>query len=121
MPNLRKDYVQTGKVKVVFKNYPLGFHEYAQKAAEEKLPKEILWRKKQGFGVPAERWIKGEMKDYVMQRMEGKFLQKEFKKEELNKLVHNLKHGKLNAQQSKMIWSLFALEEWHEQYLRESG
>jgi len=31
---IKKDYVDTGKVKIVFKDFPLSFHENAQKAAE---------------------------------------------------------------------------------------
>ena len=31
---IMKDYVDTGKVKLVFKNFPLSFHQYAEKAAE---------------------------------------------------------------------------------------
>ena len=33
-PQLKKDYIDTGKVKLVFKDFPLGFHAQAQKAAE---------------------------------------------------------------------------------------
>ncbi|MFH1180825.1 MAG: thioredoxin domain-containing protein [bacterium] len=33
-PQIEKEYVATGKVKVVFINFPLYFHEYAEKAAE---------------------------------------------------------------------------------------
>ena len=33
-PQIKKDYIDTGKVKLVFKDFPLGFHENAQKAAE---------------------------------------------------------------------------------------
>lgn len=33
-PQLKKDYVDTGKVKIVFRDYPLPFHSNAQKAAE---------------------------------------------------------------------------------------
>lgn len=33
-PQLLKDYVDTGKVKYVWRDMPLGFHPYAQKAAE---------------------------------------------------------------------------------------
>src|SRR5712692_8675866 len=33
-PQLIKDYVDTGKVKYVWRDYPLGFHPNAQKAAE---------------------------------------------------------------------------------------
>jgi len=31
---IKKDYIDTGKVKVAFKHLPLGFHEYAMPAAE---------------------------------------------------------------------------------------
>ncbi len=31
---IRKDYVETGKVKIVFRDFPLSFHQNAQKAAE---------------------------------------------------------------------------------------
>lgn len=33
-PNLKKEYVDSGKVKYVFRDFPLPFHQYAQKAAE---------------------------------------------------------------------------------------
>lgn len=31
---LENDYIKTGKVRYVFRDFPLGFHEHAQKAAE---------------------------------------------------------------------------------------
>jgi protein-disulfide isomerase len=34
LPQIRKAYVDTGKVKFVFRDYPLSFHEHAAKAAE---------------------------------------------------------------------------------------
>ena len=33
-PKIEKEYIQTGKVKYYFRDYPLSFHQYAQKAAE---------------------------------------------------------------------------------------
>ena len=33
-PQIKKDYVDTGKVKLVVRDFPLSFHENAQKAAE---------------------------------------------------------------------------------------
>src|SRR3989344_2589058 len=34
LPSIQKSYIYTGKVKLVYKDFPLGFHENAQKAAE---------------------------------------------------------------------------------------
>ena len=34
LPQLRENYVKTGKVKIVYRDFPLPFHENAQKAAE---------------------------------------------------------------------------------------
>lgn len=34
LPQLDKDYIQTGKVKFIFRDFPLEFHPFAQKAAE---------------------------------------------------------------------------------------
>ncbi|MCK4670323.1 MAG: DsbA family protein [Nanoarchaeota archaeon] len=33
-PKIKEEYIDTGKVRYVFRDFPLGFHEYAQKAAE---------------------------------------------------------------------------------------
>ncbi len=34
LPQIREEYINTGKVKLVYRDYPLNFHQYAQKAAE---------------------------------------------------------------------------------------
>ena len=93
-----------------------------RKAADGKLPKEILWRKKQGFGVPVEAWLTGEMKDYALQRLEGEFLKNEFRQEAIKKVSEHLKRGEINNyHQGSIIWSLVALEEWHERYFENTG
>ncbi len=34
LPLIEKKYIETGKVRLVFRDYPIGGHQYAQKAAE---------------------------------------------------------------------------------------
>lgn len=34
LPSIKKEYIETGKAKLVYKDFPLSFHENAQKAAE---------------------------------------------------------------------------------------
>jgi len=34
LPQIEENYVKTGKVKIVFRHFPLSFHPYAQKASE---------------------------------------------------------------------------------------
>ena len=34
LPLIEKNYIQTGKVRLVYRDFPLGFHENAEKAAE---------------------------------------------------------------------------------------
>ena len=34
LPQIEENYIKTGKAKLVFRDFPLGFHQYAQKAAE---------------------------------------------------------------------------------------
>ena len=88
-----------------------------RRVAEDKLPNRILWRKKQGFGVPIEHWIKGEMRDYILQKLEGAFIKKEFRPEAIKKVVDNVKRKNLNNyHQAIVVWTLFALEEWYERY-----
>lgn len=34
LPLIQNDYIKTGKVKLIYRDFPLSFHQYAQKAAE---------------------------------------------------------------------------------------
>jgi protein-disulfide isomerase len=34
LPQIEEKYIKTGKVKLIYKDFPLSFHQYAQKAAE---------------------------------------------------------------------------------------
>lgn len=96
-----------------------GWTKYAlRKAYEDKLPKQIIWRKdKQGFSMPQDEWLRGDMKPVWLNM--------------LNPQAQVFKRGILNYQRlmakfndfcaGKSVWyreifSPLALEVWLEQF-----
>jgi asparagine synthase (glutamine-hydrolysing) len=91
----------------------------AKKALKDKVPHEILHRKKVGFPVPYEEWMRTELKDWVRDiLLGGRSLSRGyFQKAKLEQLLdedlrlHN---------HPKEILSLVSLELWHRAFLENS-
>lgn len=89
-----------------------------KKLAERYLPKEVIYRPKTGFVAPIRKWIQGEMKSMIHQRL----LSPEFNKwgifdqAEIKKLIAENDAGK--ADYAYTIWSLLAIESWLRQFAR---
>ena len=88
----------------------------AKKALRTRVPREILERKKVGFPVPYENWMKGALKDWVG----GILLDRTtvargyFRKSAVEKLLaDNAESGRY----SKELFSLAVLELWHREFL----
>jgi asparagine synthase (glutamine-hydrolysing) len=88
-----------------------------KKAFSGLLPKEILKRKKMGFGVPLDYWFRGELKEFMYDILLGKrFIERGyFKKERIKKLLNE--HVKGQADHSYRIWALLVLELWHQMFV----
>lgn len=82
---------------------------------ENIVPKEILRKKKTGFPVPYEKWLREDLRNYV----EGILLSKKaiqrgyFKKETVESMIY----GGQNEHLSKEIFSLLILELWHRSFI----
>ena len=90
-----------------------------RKAGEDKLSgiKDILWRRKQGFGVPIDHWIKNELRDCVIQSLEGEFVKENFDDNAIKQIRNKLVKGNIkNYHQALVAWTLFALGVWYEQF-----
>ena len=62
--------------------------------------------------------MKGELRDYILQSLEGEFIKKNFDENVINKVKEKLMKGNIkNYHNSLVVWTLFALEKWYEQYL----
>ncbi len=88
-----------------------------KKAFKKALPKEILSRKKMGFGIPVHEWFRGELKDYSYEiLMSQKCIDRGyFNKEVIKKLLDE--HCAGSAHNGARIWSLLNLELWHRMFI----
>lgn len=87
-----------------------------KKALEGFIPNEILYRKKMGFGVPIEKWFRGELKDYARDILlsEKSTERGLFKKEKIKKILDS--HNSTTINYSPRIWALLTLELWFREY-----
>jgi len=87
-----------------------------KKTFEDILPDEILHRKKKGFSLPINNWLKGDLSGY----MQSHLLTKKFKnrniitQDSMKKMIHLQKTTSVNYADS--IWTVLMLELWFEEY-----
>ncbi len=114
-PFLDHEFMElTAQIPFSLKLKGLNNKKYILKKALEKelVPKEILYRKKMGFGVPIEHWFRNEMKDYVYETLlSDKALNRGiFDKKAVKKLLDTHTNTKINH--AYRIWALITLELW---------
>jgi len=87
-----------------------------KKALSEKIPKEIRDRKKTGFPVPYESWLRNDLKDVVWDvLMDRRTVERGyFRKEAVEALLQANSNG---TNYSKEIFSLLSLELWQRTFL----
>lgn len=92
----------------------------AKKALRNKVPIEILRRKKVGFPVPYESWMRNELKDWVSDILldSQAMVRGYFNKETIEDLIaRDREHGSY----PKEILSLVSLELWHRSFVDGTG
>jgi asparagine synthase (glutamine-hydrolysing) len=88
-----------------------------RKLALRELPSEVVNRKKMGFGIPRDSWLRNELSDAV----EDVFMSKDaIVRNWLSaKVLEDLyKEFLLGRQNHSVIWNVFALEKWARTWLK---
>lgn len=87
-----------------------------REAAKTLLPDSISKRPKVGFRVPVNVWFQGELRDYLLDHLQGSNSQTRawYAPRELDRLLAEHIAGRQNHE--KLLWSLLNLEIWHRQY-----
>lgn len=88
-----------------------------KKAAARLVPREVIYRRKMGFGVPLGRWFRGEMKDFVgATLLSEKSLKRGIvKPEAVEKYVKG--HLDEGRDYTPQIWTLLMLELWFQRFI----
>ncbi|MBL7196544.1 MAG: asparagine synthase (glutamine-hydrolyzing) [Candidatus Omnitrophica bacterium] len=88
-----------------------------KKAISNLVPKENIYRRKMGFGVPVGEWLRDELKTFLFDTLLSKkaFKRGYFKAQAVKEMV-NL-HISKKKDYSFQLWSLLMLELWHQRFI----
>ena len=78
----------------------------------DKLPREIVFRRKKGFGIPLAEWINGDLKPLVLELLSERAIKEQglFNYEYVHELLGD--HFARRADNRKPIWTLMAFQLW---------
>jgi asparagine synthase (glutamine-hydrolysing) len=88
-----------------------------KKVAARLVPRDVVYRRKMGFGVPVGRWFRGEMKPFVREvLLSEKALNRGIVKPEmLTRYVDEHTNGRFDH--AFQIWTLLMLELWYRRFI----
>lgn len=124
VPMLDQEFVEWAAALPIEWKYRAPTRKYLLKRLAERLgiPAELLHRPKQGFQLPLEQWLRGELKEKFLSILtEPRSLQRGyFRPEAVRGLVDEHVRGRRNR--SGVLWKMLILEWWHRNYLdRDAG
>lgn len=110
-------------------------HEYKYKKGIKKhilkelaydyIPKKYLERPKAGFGSPIDNWLRGPLKEQVLDYSNKHFLRNqqifnaEYTSDFIDKYMKNGDAGQQRGRNySKFVWSFFVFQRWYERYMK---
>jgi asparagine synthase (glutamine-hydrolysing) len=88
-----------------------------KKAAEKLLPRDVVWRKKAGFGAPIRSWLRGALKPMVDDLLSEENVRRRglFRPEEVKKIVAANLSGREDY--NLQVFQLLTLELWQQVFL----
>jgi asparagine synthase (glutamine-hydrolysing) len=92
-----------------------------KRALEPHLPRETLYRPKQGFTVPMKLWMRGQLRDFVRDSLTEQRVRKRglFRYDEVRRIVAEHESGQVDA--SNKIFVLLATELWFQRFVDARG
>lgn len=108
-----------------FKYYHGDKKHILKDIAYDYIPRELLERPKTGFGVPMDQWLRGPLKEALLDYSSTSFLKKQgvFDADYVSKFINNyVVKGDggpaTGANFSKVAWAFFIFQQWYNYYLQ---
>jgi asparagine synthase (glutamine-hydrolysing) len=88
-----------------------------KRAAEKLLPREVVWRKKAGFGAPIRSWLRGPLRPMVDDLLSEAAVSKRglFEPQEVRRIIEANLSGREDF--NLQVFQLLNLELWHRQFI----
>jgi asparagine synthase (glutamine-hydrolysing) len=88
-----------------------------KKAMERFLPRDIIYRKKKGFGIPIAEWFKGPLKKSLIDLLEPSRIKEQgfFNPVYVQNLMNQHFEGKKDNR--KLLWTLYIFQNWYNNYM----
>ena len=83
----------------------------------DKLPPEILGRRKKGFGIPVAKWFRDDLRGLMLDSLSESRIRQQgiFNSAEVKRLVDE--HLRGSKDNRKQLWTLFIFQLWFEHHL----
>jgi asparagine synthase (glutamine-hydrolysing) len=87
-------------------------------ALKDVLPDRIINRRKKGFGMPVAKWLRGPLREMLLDTLATDKIRREgfFEPAYVQRLLDE--HLSRRKDNRKQLWTLFIFERWHDLYLR---
>ncbi len=88
-----------------------------KKAAEKLLPRDVVWRKKAGFGAPIRSWLRGPLRPMVDDLLSEETVRRRglFQPEEVRRIIETNLSGREDF--NLQVFQLLNLELWHRTFI----
>jgi len=88
-----------------------------KKAAETLLPREVVWRKKAGFGAPIRSWLRGPLQPMVQELLSEAAIRRRglFQPKEVRRIIESNLSGREDY--NLQVFQLLNLELWHREFI----
>jgi asparagine synthase (glutamine-hydrolysing) len=92
-----------------------------KRAMERRLPEDILYRKKKGFGIPIAAWFRGPLREEMQRALSPQRLKRQgiFRPQAVRRYVREHLEGRQNH--AKRLWTLLCFQRWWDEHGSGSG